>query len=46
MLYSTDNGTVRHSLVDFEKAFDSVKREILYNIQIEFGIPIKLISLI
>ncbi|KAJ4428123.1 hypothetical protein ANN_24137 [Periplaneta americana] len=31
---------------DFRKAYDSVKREVLYNILIEFGIPKKLFRLI
>jgi len=31
---------------DFKKAYDSVRREILYNILIEFGIPMKLVRLI
>ena len=30
----------------FHKAYDSVRREVLYNILIEFGIPMKLIRLI
>jgi hypothetical protein len=29
--------------IDFKKAYDSVRREVLYNILIEFGIPMKLI---
>ena len=32
--------------IDFEKAYDSVRRETLYNILIEFGIPKKLLRLI
>jgi len=32
--------------IDFKKAYDSVRREVLYNILIEFSIPIKLIRLI
>jgi len=32
--------------VDFKKAFDSVRMEVLYNILIEFGIPMKLVRLI
>jgi len=32
--------------IDFKKAYDSVRREVLYNILIEFDIPLKLISLI
>jgi hypothetical protein len=31
---------------DFKKAYDSVKRELLYNSLIEFGIPMKLARLI
>jgi hypothetical protein len=30
----------------FKKAYDSVRREVLYNIFIEFGIPLKLVRLI
>ena len=32
--------------IDFKKAYDSVRMEVLYNILIEFGIPMKLVSLI
>jgi hypothetical protein len=37
------SGTVHVLFIDFEKAYDSVKREVLYNILIEFGIPVKLV---
>jgi hypothetical protein len=32
--------------IDFKKAFDSVKREVLYNILLEYGMPKKLVRLI
>jgi hypothetical protein len=31
---------------DFKKAYDSVRRELLYNILIKFGLPMKLIGMI
>jgi hypothetical protein len=37
---------VHQLFVDFKKAYDSVRREVLYNILIEFGIPLKLVTLI
>jgi hypothetical protein len=40
------NETVHQLFIDFRKACDSVRREVLYNILIEFGVPIKLIRLI
>jgi hypothetical protein len=40
------NGTVHQLFIDFKKAYDSVKREFLYNILLEFCIPKKLVSLI
>jgi sorting nexin-29 len=39
------NGTVNQLLTDFKKAYDSVKREILYNILLEFVIHKKLVRL-
>jgi hypothetical protein len=36
------NGAVHQLFVDFKKAYNSVRREVLYNILIEFGIPLKL----
>jgi hypothetical protein len=36
------NGSVHQLFIDFKKAYDSVKREVLYNIILEFGIPKKL----
>ena len=35
-----------HLFIDFKKAYDSVRKEALYNILIEFGIPKKLVRLI
>jgi hypothetical protein len=32
--------------MDLKKAYDSVRREVLYNILIEFGVPMKLVRLI
>jgi hypothetical protein len=40
------NGTVHQLFVDFKKAYDLVKREVLYNILVEFGISKKLVRLI
>jgi hypothetical protein len=40
------NGTVHQLFTDFKKAYDSVRREMLYNILTEFGIPRKLVGLI
>jgi hypothetical protein len=37
---------VYYVLCDLKKAYDSVRREVLYNILMEFGIPKKLIRLI
>ena len=40
------NEAVHHLFIDFKKAYDSVRREVLYNILIEFGVPKKLVRLI
>jgi hypothetical protein len=40
------NGTVHQLFTEFKKACDSVKREVLYNILFQFGIPKKLVGLI
>jgi hypothetical protein len=40
------NGTVHQLSIDFKKAYGSVRREVLYNILIEFVIPRKLVGLI
>jgi hypothetical protein len=40
------NGMVRQLFIDFKKAYDSIKREVLYNILIKFGITKKLVRLI
>jgi hypothetical protein len=39
------NETVHQLFIDFKKAHDSVRREVLYNILIEFGVPMKLVRL-
>jgi hypothetical protein len=40
------NETVHKVFINFKKACDSVKREVLYNILIEFRVTIKLVKLI
>jgi hypothetical protein len=37
---------VQQLFIDFKKAYDSIKREVLYNILLEFDIPKKLVRLI
>ncbi|KAJ4426643.1 hypothetical protein ANN_26441 [Periplaneta americana] len=45
-VHNLNKGTVHQLFIDFKKTYDSVKREVLYNILIEFGIPKKLVRLI
>jgi hypothetical protein len=40
------NETVHQLFVDVKKVYDSMRREIFYNIFIEFGVPMKLVMLI
>jgi hypothetical protein len=40
------NETVHQLFVDFKKAYDSVRREVLYSILIDRGVPMKLVWLI
>ena len=40
------NEAVHQLFIDFKKAYDSVRREVLYNILMEFGVPKKLVRLI
>jgi hypothetical protein len=40
------NETVHQLFIDFKKAYDSVRREVLYSILVEFGVPMKLVRLI
>jgi sorting nexin-29 len=40
------NGTAHQLFIGFRKAYDSFRREVLYNIVIQFGIPRKLVRLV
>ena len=40
------NEAVHQLFIDFKETYDSVRREVLYNILIEFGVPMKLVRLI
>jgi hypothetical protein len=36
---------VHQLFIDFEMAYDSVRREVLYSILTEFGMPVKLVRM-
>jgi hypothetical protein len=38
--------SVQQLFIDIKKAYDSVRKEELYNIVIEFGVPIKFVRFI
>jgi hypothetical protein len=40
------NETVHQLFIDFRKVYDSVKKEILYNVLKKFRVPMKLVRLI
>jgi hypothetical protein len=40
------NETVHQLFTDFKKAYDPVRREVLYNILLKSGVPMKLVRLI
>jgi sorting nexin-29 len=40
------NEAVYQLFIDFKKAYDSVRREVLYNILMEFGVPNKVVRLV
>jgi hypothetical protein len=37
---------IHQPFIDFKRAHDSARREVLYSILIEFGVPMKLVALI
>jgi hypothetical protein len=41
-----ESETVHQVLINFKKSYDSFRREVLYNILIEFGVAMKLVRLI
>jgi hypothetical protein len=41
-----NNGRLHQPFIDFKKAYNSVRRDLLYSILTEFGIPRKLVGLI
>jgi hypothetical protein len=43
---STMGQYISYSFIDLKNDYDSVRREVLYNILIEFGVPLKAFKLI
>jgi hypothetical protein len=39
------NETVHHRFLGFKETCDSLRRQVLYNFLIEFGVPMKLVRL-
>jgi hypothetical protein len=46
IIYWRRNGTVHQLFIEYKKACDSVRREVMYSILIDFGIPVELDRLI
>jgi hypothetical protein len=44
--WSKSGNTVYNLFINFKKTYDSVRREVLNNILIEFGMPLKQVRLI
>lgn len=44
--YLRNNGSKIHPCINFKEVCDSVRREVLYNIFVEFGITVTLVRLI
>jgi hypothetical protein len=40
------NETIHQLFINFKKAYDSVRKDVLYSILIEFGVPMKIFKLI
>jgi len=45
-IFVTKWEAVHQLFIDFKNAYDSVRREVFFNILIEFGIPMELVRLI
>jgi hypothetical protein len=46
--WEKNGGTMKQHItfLDFKRAYDSLGKDVLYNILIEFGVPMKLVQLI